>query len=66
MCRPAPAGADALVNHDRTTDAMGDMTADVYGYDATPNVDTDDVQDVSGQTLEFGVDTTDPTIRVRG
>ena len=56
-CREAPAGADALVDHDND-----DMTPDVYGYDETPEVDTDPVEDVSGQTLEFGVDTTVPAI----
>ena len=56
-CRLAPAGGDALVNHD-----MDDMTPDVYGYDETPEDEMDAVADVSGQTLEFGVDTTDPTI----
>ena len=56
MCRAAPVGADALVDHD-----MMPMTAGVYGYDATPGVE-DMVTDLSGQTLEFGVDTTDPTI----
>ena len=56
-CRTAPAGADALVDHDNDA-----MTPDVYGYDATPDDDTDVVDDVSGQTLGFGVDTTDPTI----
>ena len=56
-CRAAPAGGDALVDHDNDM-----MTAEVYGYDLTPEVDTDPVEDVSGQTLEFGVDTTDPTI----
>ena len=56
-CRAAPAGADALVDDDN------DMaTPDVYGYDETPDVVTDMVTDLSGQTLEFGVDTTDPTI----
>ena len=56
-CRDAPAGADALVDHDNDA-----MTPDVYGYDETPDVDTDPVEDVSGQTLEFGVDTTVPAI----
>ena len=56
-CRVAPAGGDALVDHDNDM-----MTADVYGYDETPDDDTDAVDDLSGQTLEFGVDTTDPTI----
>ena len=57
MCRAAPAGADALVDHD-----MDDMTPDVYGYDETPDVDADMVTDLSGQTLKFGVDTTVPAI----
>ena len=57
MCRPAPAGADALVDHDNDM-----MTADVYGYDATPD-DADEMTDnLSGQTLAFGVDVTAPTI----
>ena len=56
-CRDAPAGGDALVNHDNDA-----MTPDVYGYDETPDVDTDMVTDLSGQTLEFGVDTTVPAI----
>ncbi len=60
-CRVAPAGADALVDHD------GDiMTDDVYGYDSDADgndqvVTLEDV-DLSGQTLEFGVDMTVPTI----
>ena len=56
-CRAAPAGGDALVNHDNDA-----MTPDVYGYDETPDVNTDMVTDLSGQTLKFGVDTTAPTI----
>ena len=56
-CRAAPAGADALVDHD-----MDMMTPDVYGYDETPDNEMDAVADLSGQTLEFGVDTTAPTI----
>ena len=56
-CRAAPAGADALVDHDNDM-----MTPDVYGYDETPDNVGDMVEDVSGQTLEFGVDTTVPTI----
>ena len=55
-CRAAPAGGDALVNHD-----MDEMTPDVYGYDATPDID-DAVDDLSEQTLGFGVDTTVPAI----
>ena len=55
-CRAAPAGADTLVDHD-----MDEMTPDVYGYDATPDIN-DAVDDLSGQTLEFGVDTTVPAI----
>ena len=57
MCRAAPAGGDALVDHD-----MDMMTPDVYGHDETPDNDGDAVADVSGQTLEFGVDVTAPTI----
>ena len=56
-CRTAPAGADALVDHD-----MDMLTPDVYGHDETPDNDMDAVADVSGQTLEFGVDTTAPTV----
>ena len=62
-CRGAPAGADALVDHDN------DMaTPDVYGYDSNADnnemmVTADDV-DLSGQTLQFGVDTTDPVIEL--
>ena len=61
-CRAAPAGGDALVNHDVTDDADGMTTPNVYGYDATPDDDQDDVDDLSGQTLKFGVDTTVPTV----
>ena len=56
-CRVAPAGADALVDHD-----MDEMTPEVWGYDENPGVPMDDGDDLSGQTLEFGVDTTDPMI----
>ena len=57
MCRAAPAGADALVDHDNDM-----MTADVYGYDATPDDADETTDDLSGQTLAFGVDVTAPTI----
>ena len=60
-CRDAPAAADALVDHD--ADAM---TPDVYGYDSNEDGDdmtvTEDDVDLSGQTLKFGVDMTDPVI----
>ena len=55
MCRPAPAGADALYDDDDNG-----TTADVYGQDI------DDTPSLSGQTLEFGVDVTDPTIEFDG
>ena len=57
MCRGAPAGADALVDHDSDM-----MTPDVYGYDATPDDADEMTDDLSGQTLAFGVDVTAPTI----
>ena len=47
-CRTAPEGADAL-----------DMTTERWGQIDDQMMLTDDV---SGQTLKFGVDTTDPTI----
>ena len=60
-CRAAPVGADELVDHD-----MDIMTLDVYGYDSNADgndqtITADDVN-LSGQTLKFGVDMTDPTI----
>ena len=62
-CRGAPAGADALVDHD-----MEMMTPDVYGYDSNADGDdqtiTEDDVDLSGQTLKFGVDMTDPVIEL--
>ena len=47
-CRPAPAGGDALV--------------DVDGVMMVWGQDVNGVTDASGQTLTFGVDTTDPVI----
>ena len=63
-CRAPPAGADALVNHDVSSgpDADGMTTANVWGHDTTPDNDADDVTDLSGQTLAFGVDVTAPTV----
>ena len=63
-CRGAPAGADALVDHDND---MG-TTDEVYGYDSNADgndqmVTPEDV-DLSGQTLAFGVDMTDPVIEL--
>ena len=57
-CRAPPAGADALVDED------GDaMTAGVWGQGVDgATEDRTMVTDASGQTLKFGVDTTDPTI----
>ena len=53
-CRPAPAGGDALVDEDGT----GPLMVMVWGQ----AVDGGAVTDPSGQTLTFGVDTTDPVI----
>ena len=53
-CRPAPAGGDALVDEDGT----GPLMVMVWGQDE----DGAAVTDASGQTLKFGVDTTDPVV----
>ena len=54
-CRPAPAGGDALVDED----GNGALMVMVWGQ-AADGVGA--VTDPSGQTLKFGVDTTDPVI----
>ena len=67
-CREAPAGADVSLTLD--TDADGDALADTtmaYGYD--DNEDTDDNPNTgnvsrAGQTLQFGVDTTNPVVEL--
>ena len=70
-CRTAPAGADMMLTFDPETSG-GTDTITVYGYDADtdddqdPNTWTGTASDVSqaNSTLEFGVDTTAPTIEL--
>ena len=71
-CRAAPNGADVLLNHDQNAttdpDADGSATPNRWAYDSNADGNDDAITptDVSlaGQTIEFGVDTTAPTIEL--
>ncbi len=65
-CRAAPAGADALFNHDSQTDPDGMTTAEVWGNDDDDQADNNTAEDadLSVQHLVFGVDDTAPVIEL--
>ena len=70
-CREAPPGSDVLLNHDQaatTPDTDGELTPNVWAYDSNDDGDDQTVapDDVSlaGQTLQFGVDTTNPVVEL--
>ena len=67
-CRAAPEGADTKLTFDPNADA-GTDTISVYGYDSDgdddqdPNTESGNVSQANN-TLEFGVDTTDPVVEL--